>query len=103
MIGFAAAGHRPKRMSYFLTWRERIVLDAFAGAAPRPLDLAEAAALAWPKKGRRSATKGNSWVRNSLRKLLRLGLVEKVGRGSYRGTGRRPDEVIPPELAQVAA
>lgn len=48
------------------------------------MTLAEAAAVAFPGMGRRSSTRGNSWVRNSLRKLCRYGLVERVDRGTYR-------------------
>jgi len=38
-----------------------------------------------------SKAKGNSWTRNSLRRLVQGGLVEKVERGRYRVTesGRR--------------
>jgi len=40
------------------------------------ITITEIAKKAFAKKGTSPKTKGNSWVRNSLRKLLRLGLVK---------------------------
>lgn len=43
--------------------------------------ISEMASGLWPKQG---AAKANSWVRNSLRRLVRAGWVDRVGRGSFR-------------------
>lgn len=53
-----------------------------------PISLADLARDAFPKKGTSPTTKGNSWVRNSMRKLLRLKLVKHGGRksGKYMRT-----------------
>jgi len=48
--------------------------------------ISDIAGKAFPKKGTAPKTKGNSWVRNSLRKLLRVGFVRKVTPGFYAVT-----------------
>ncbi len=64
--------------------REKRVVDALngKGSGSREIftidDLAESC---WKSKSRAQA---NSWVRNSLRRLIRGGVVEKVERGQYR-------------------
>ena len=49
----------------------------------RPLTIQDIARRVFKKKGHTSRTKGNSWVRNSLRRPVRLGLVRQVGKGTY--------------------
>ena len=56
------------------------------------MSLEEAAAMAFPGMGKRGRTRGNSWVRNSLRKLCRYGMAERVERGVYRWRSGRPGE-----------
>jgi len=45
------------------------------------------------KRFRRAKTPAqqNSWARNSLRRPLRLGLIKKVGRGTYNSTPKGRD------------
>lgn len=57
-----------------------------------PATLSDLAGRAFPKKGASSATKGNSWVRNCLRKLVRLGIVQ--GKGGRSGTYFRPSSSV---------
>jgi len=45
------------------------------------LTIAELSETCFKSRGRRQA---NSWTRNSLRRLVQAGLVEKVARGKYR-------------------
>ena len=47
---------------------------------PSGMDLASLAKQAFPKLPK---AKGNSWVRNALRRLVRAQYAEKIGRGSY--------------------
>lgn len=35
-----------------------------------------------------SAAQANSWARNSVRRPLRMGLLKKVGRGTYNSTAK---------------
>jgi hypothetical protein len=75
------------------------VFDVFDVWAGKPLNLSDVAGRAFTKKGTEPKTHGNSWVRNSLRKLVRLKLVKKCGRGRYRRTGiklaSKPLPVVP--------
>jgi len=57
--------------------KEEAVLKAF-GTKGVPVAISELAAASFAKRGTSAKTKGNSWVRNSLRRLLALGLVEQV-------------------------
>jgi hypothetical protein len=71
--------------------KEHAVLTALngEGRGERPeLTIAATAAAAF---ARESQARGNSWVRNSLRRLVRAGYVERTDRGCYRVTdsGRR--------------
>lgn len=50
--------------------------------------IGEIAVQAFPGMGHRPKTRGNSWVRNSLRKLVRIYAAEKVLPGIYKGTGK---------------
>ena len=54
----------------------------------KELKIKDIARRAFKKKGAGSRTKGNSWVRNSLRRPLSLGLVKQVGRGTYAMVAR---------------
>jgi hypothetical protein len=64
---------------------EMRVLDALH-AVRKPVTLGVLAEMAFPRLAR---SKGNSWVRNSLRKLVAHGLVEQVARGTYAMVKRR--------------
>lgn len=81
-----------------LNTKEKAVL----GTLPKPkagepngeyVAIADIAAEAFPKKGTTGKTKGNSWVRNSLRKLLKLKLV--VQKGERSGFYARTSEPLP--------
>jgi hypothetical protein len=47
---------------------------------PSPKTIAEMAEIVWPEKAK---AKANSWVRNSLRKIVKLGILEPVEPGTY--------------------
>lgn len=71
--------------------KELKVLNALngAGSGVRPVTtIAELAAACFKSQGKQ---KSNSWTRNSLRRLVQAGFVEKVRRGKYRvsTTGRK--------------
>lgn len=88
------------RATYELNDKERKVWEAFPapkdGEDAKEVKLAELAADAFPKKGTAPKSKPNSWVRNSLRKLQRLGLVKHKGAksGTYVRTKLTPEEVL---------
>lgn len=65
-----------------LNAKEAAVLRALKVTSTN-LTLEQLASAAFPSK---TASKANSWARNSLRRPLRLGLVAKVGRGTYKLT-----------------
>jgi hypothetical protein len=95
----SARGKRPPRpsnpgapatgtiQSFELNGKEHAILGALDLAAGG-LHLADLGKKAFPSAG---ANRGNSWARNSVRKPLRLRLVEHVGKGKYTITaaGRR--------------
>lgn len=65
-----------------LNAKEGVVLLAFGTSGHRTVHTIEGiAATCWPTK---KAVQANSWVRNSLRRLVRGGLVEKEDRGQYK-------------------
>ena len=67
--------------------KERILLASFQYAKV-PATIAELASLCdYETHGARSASMANSWTRNSLRRLLREGYIERVARGTYQLTG----------------
>jgi len=76
----------PHEMLKTLNTKELAVYSAF----PRPesgtdgdaIQISDLAAKAFPKKGTTAGTKGNSWVRNSLRKLVKLEFVRSLGHRS---------------------
>lgn len=61
--------------------KEKKVLKAFP--ADEPITLEELARKAFPGMGAKSTTRGHSWVRNSIRKPVRLKMVKQLGRGLY--------------------
>jgi hypothetical protein len=64
--------------------KERRVLESLdgSGTGTRVIwTIVELAADCWKSKSKKQA---NSWVRNSLRRLVRAGIVEKVERGQFR-------------------
>lgn len=60
-----------------LNEKEKTVMSAFSAAKEMTID--ELAERAFPRESR-----GNSWVRNSLRKLRTMGVVSRVSSGTYR-------------------
>lgn len=62
--------------------KERKLIKAFPGT-DQPASLSDLARVAYPSMGARSTTKGNSWVRNSLRKPIKFKFVKQLGRGLY--------------------
>jgi hypothetical protein len=62
--------------------KEKKTLAAFP--VDEPIALAELAKKAFPSMGAKSTTRGNSWVRNSLRFLIRTKKVKQVARGLYQ-------------------
>jgi len=87
-----------------LNTKEMAVYRAFPssseGSNGEEVSIADLAKAAFPKKGTAPQTKGNSWVRNSVRKLLRLGLVAYKGGKSgiyFRVAGSvRPSDLVRP-------
>ena len=87
---------RTRQASYALNDKEKKVLDAFKEAG-EALEIEEIARRAFDVKrvGASPKSKGNSWVRNSLRKLLRLKLVAGGDRsGIYKRTAASADEIF---------
>lgn len=65
-----------------LNRKERLVMGCFSVSGEREVrSIAELAALAFKSY---PAKKANSWTRNSLRRLVRGGLLEKPTPGAYR-------------------
>lgn len=64
-----------------LNSKERRVLDTLNEPPVAPMTIEELAETCFKSQGKK---RSNSWVRNSLRRLVQGGLVEKVSRGSYR-------------------
>src|SRR6478752_5043545 len=62
--------------------KEKKVLAKFPKNG-EPVTIAELAKAAFPSMGVKASTRGNSWVRNSLRKPIRAKMVKQVGRGLY--------------------
>ena len=71
--------------------KELAVLEALNGSGRGPRLEMGLNALATQVFPEASDNKGTSWVRNSLRRLVRSGYVEKTGRGAYcvADTGRK--------------
>lgn len=69
--------YEPPTGDLALNEKERAVFRVIAGAG-EPLKLADLAAKCFPEN-----PKGNSWVRNSLRRLRRHGLARRKARGTY--------------------
>ena len=69
-----------------LNSKERKVLDAFAlpteGSTREAKSIQDLAKVFAKQAG--SKTRANSWTRNSLRRLVRGGLVDKAARGNFR-------------------
>src|SRR6185437_4274759 len=83
-----------KRHRATLNEKEERVLAYIRDARSRPVDLAELARECFGEASGKSGARGNSWARNSLRKLKALDLVVGTGSGSYS---------IPPERPSRAA
>jgi hypothetical protein len=97
----------PRLMSDQLNEKEKKVFAAFPSEKDEKgsflyVGLSDLAGKAFNKRGVAPKTKGNSWVRNSLRKLLSLKLVQQKGArsGFYRLTGSEPPE---PKTAEQLA
>lgn len=80
---------------------EKLVASLAADANPVPINAL--AAQCFPEEG----SKGNSWVRNSLRRLVRGNWVEKVGAGTYRltdeGRAKNDGTAAPADQTEQAA
>jgi hypothetical protein len=63
--------------------KEKKTLAAFPKTG-EPIALDELAKKAFPSMGAKSTTRGNSWVRNSLRFLIRTKAVKQAARGLYQ-------------------
>jgi hypothetical protein len=61
--------------------KEKKVLKAFP--LDEPIHISELAKKAFPSMGAKSTTKGNSWVRNSIRRPIQMKLVKQLARGLY--------------------
>lgn len=87
--------------SYVLNPKEEKVLEAFPsyqGDKTSSITIKELSEVFAKNK---RPKKGNSWVRNSLRKLVKLKLVKHVGDGTYQRTKLKPRDVIPEAVREV--
>ena len=85
-----------RRSSFELNDKEKKVLAAFPRKPGNFITIEDLARKCFASIGVAPDKKGNSWVRNSLRKLLRLKLVKHKGAkaGEYARTELRPSDVI---------
>jgi hypothetical protein len=89
------------RAKNVLNEKESIVLAYATRQKDKTMTIALAGPACFPnanKKGFETESKKESWVRNSLRKLCRLGLMKKIARGTYRRTDKglpKPEDVKP--------
>jgi hypothetical protein len=90
--------------------KERKLLNCFKTSGKREaLTIKELADACWKK--RVGNERANSWVRNSLRNLIRAGLLEKVDAGTYRQSAKgramvkevEACTIAPPTAAEVTA
>lgn len=106
-------GAKMRKPSVTLTEKEGRVVEAFIelGATPDSKDdkgnlifvsLSDLAGVAFAKRGTSPKTKGNSWVRNSMRKLLKLKLVKHKGgkSGLYARTEVPVPEIVADEKTE---
>jgi hypothetical protein len=82
--------------------KEQQVFDSIKEHKAKKATIEEIAEDCWKTKGVAASTKGNSHVRNSLRKLLRFGVVKKSGRGTYEATGKKLEDVKVPKRSSKA-
>ncbi len=103
-------GAKMRKPSVTLTEKEGRVLEAFIelGATPDSKDekgnlifvsLSDLAGVAFAKRGTSPKTKGNSWVRNSMRKLLKMKLVKH--KGGKSGLYARTEVPVPEVVVDV--
>lgn len=71
-----------------LNSKEKRVLATLV-AANKPMKLAEIAEVSFKSQG---PIKSNSWTRNSMRRLVRSGLIRKTGTGTYTATPKGKGE-----------
>ena len=83
-----------------LNAKERKVIGVFDLESRAIVTIVAIAKHAWPTN---TQGKSNSWTRNSLRRLVRGGLVEKVKRGLYRITVKGRNRVVAAQAAPAAA
>ncbi len=62
--------------------KEKKVLAKFPKSG-EPVTISELAKAAFPSMGVASKTRGNSWVRNSIRRPIKAKMVKQLGRGLY--------------------
>jgi hypothetical protein len=94
-----------RRSSFELNDKEKKVLGAFAKADDE-LTIEEMARSAFDTKryGASPKTRGNSWVRNSVRKLLRLKLLKGGNKsGKYVRTEVKAEDVLRDALKEISA
>lgn len=88
------------RASFELTQKEKRVYASMPELGkdnePTWISITDIAKKAWAKKGSDSLSKPNSWTRNSMRKLLKLGLVKNKDykSGLYSRTKLTPEGVL---------
>ncbi len=78
----STTGAHSLRSPFDFNEKERAVLQTLASASA-PMHLADVASIAFPTT---KSAKANSWVRNSVRRPLRFGLIGKTERGIYSPT-----------------
>ena len=87
-----------RRQSFELNDKEQKVYDSFPKEPGEFITIEDLARKSFDVKrhGASPKSKGNSWTRNSLRKLLRLDLVKQKGSksGEYTRTKLTPAEVM---------
>lgn len=85
-----------RRSSFELNDKEKKVLAAFPRKPGTMIAIEDLARKCFASMGIAPDKKGNSWVRNSLRKLFRLGLIKHNGSksGEYARSEKRPSDVL---------
>lgn len=66
--------------------KEALVLKCFP--VDEPISIKELAKSAFPRRGISAGKQGNWWVRNCMRKLTKMRLAKKIGRGLYKRTAK---------------
>lgn len=85
----------PRTIDYVLNDKEEATYNAISRLCENSeaASLSDIASMAFPSRGKASNTKGNSWVRNSLRRLMRYELVKHAGKGVYARTEKKLEDL----------